>query len=98
MVALVDKTTGVPSNTRFATWPRTLAFSPSPRPGDAMRKTSQDTYVCTLCNATVVVSGEERPVVMLAADSGQPNVRIVSVANVEVHRCVIADEPTAARL
>lgn len=58
-----------------------------------MRQLGPDTYVCTLCSTTIKLSGEERPVVMMAAESGQPNIRIVSVADVEVHRCVIADQP-----
>ena len=62
-----------------------------------MRPVSPDTYVCTLCNTTVVVSGEERPVVVIVAQSGQPNVHVVSVAGVEVHRCVVPDEPRTVR-
>jgi len=63
-----------------------------------MRQLGPDTYVCTLCNATIAVSGEERPVVMMVAESGQPNIRVVSVAGVEVHRCVIAERPGSVRV
>jgi hypothetical protein len=56
-----------------------------------MRRVGPDTYVCTLCNTTVALSGEERPVIMMAAQSGEPNIRIVTVANLEVHRCVIEE-------
>ena len=63
-----------------------------------MRQVSPDSYVCTLCNTTVVVSGEERPVVVIAAQSGQPNVRVVSVKNEEVHRCIVPDDPRSVRL
>jgi hypothetical protein len=62
-----------------------------------MKKVGPDTYVCTLCNTTVAVSGEARPVVVMRADSGQPNIRVVSVEDVEVHRCVIPDNPRPAR-
>jgi hypothetical protein len=63
-----------------------------------MKRIGPDTYICTLCETTVPVSGEERPVVMLAAESGQPNIRIVSVAGIEVHRCVVADAPGSVRV
>ena len=63
-----------------------------------MKRVGPDTYVCTLCSTTVEVSGEERPVVVLVADSGQPNIRVVSVEDVEVHRCIVPDGPRSLRL
>jgi hypothetical protein len=63
-----------------------------------MKRIGPDTYVCTLCNTTVEVSGEERPVVVIRADSGQPNIRVVTVQDVEVHRCIVADAPQSVRV
>jgi hypothetical protein len=59
-----------------------------------MRQIGPDTYVCTLCNATVFVSGLEPPVAVIVGQSGRPNIRVVSVEGVEVHRCAVAAEPT----
>jgi hypothetical protein len=63
-----------------------------------MRRIGPDTYVCTLCNTPVAVSGEARPVDVIIGQSGQPNIRVVSVAEVEVHRCVIAENPRSVRV
>jgi len=62
-----------------------------------MRRIRPDTYECSLCGAIVEVSGDARPVVMMAAQSGEPNVRVVTVEGVEVHRCVIADASGTTR-
>ena len=80
---------GHDSNTRLGSGASHLAETRR-----SMRQVGPDTYVCTLCDTRVAVSGLERPVVMLAAESGHPNLRIVSVAGVEVHRCVVSDTPT----
>jgi hypothetical protein len=37
-------------------------------------------------------------VVVIVAESGRPNVRVVSVVGVEVHRCIVPDEPESTRL
>jgi hypothetical protein len=44
---------------------------------------------CTWCGAFLEgVPLEQRPVVTLHASGGEPNVRVVTVDGVEVHRCV----------
>jgi hypothetical protein len=63
-----------------------------------MPRIGPDTYVCTLCNTTIAVSGEERPVDMIVGQSGEPNVRVVSVENVEVHRCIVPDAARSVRV
>jgi hypothetical protein len=40
----------------------------------------------------IQVDTDERPVTMLLAQSGQPNVRMVTVAALEVHRCVLTSD------
>jgi hypothetical protein len=63
-----------------------------------MKRINPDTFVCTLCNTTVAVNGEDQPVIVLAAQSGQPNMRLVSVDGVEVHRCTIPATPGTIRM
>jgi hypothetical protein len=92
------KIQGVYRRPHAAIEPQTLASSPNAQREEAMRQLGPDTYLCTLCNSTIAVSGKERPVVMMAAESGQPNLRVVSVAGVEVHRCVIADQSSSVRV
>ena len=62
-----------------------------------MEQIDERTYACTLCNVVVVVDSDENPVTMLSAQSGGPNIRIVTVADVEVHRCVLPDVPRGVR-
>jgi hypothetical protein len=69
-----------------------------PNLGDAMEWIDRDTYLCTVCSSVVEVPGGERPLTVIAAQSGEPNVRIVTVAGVEVHRCVLPDRPPTIRL
>ena len=50
---------------------------------------SEDTYRCTDCDARVeVADGGEQPVEGLLRRSGRPSHRVVTVAGVEVHRCL----------
>jgi len=66
-----------------------------PRP---MERIDENTYVCTLCHANVKVESDERPVVTMVAQSGEPNLRVVTVEGVEVHRCVIPNGPRTVRM
>ena len=63
-----------------------------------MERIGDKTYLCTVCHATVKVDSEERPVAAIIGQSGEPNVRVVTVEGVEVHRCVLADSPRSVRL
>jgi len=46
-------------------------------------------WTCKQCGAVLDVHDGQRPDVMIAGESGQPNVRILSVDGREIHRCVI---------
>ena len=63
-----------------------------------MERIDRTTYRCTACNALVRVEADDRPLVMITAQSGQPNIRVISVAGKEVHRCVLVDSPRTIRL
>jgi len=45
----------------------------------------------------MTVSNEREPVAMIKAPSGGPTIRIVTVAGVEVHRCIVPDAPRTVR-
>jgi hypothetical protein len=59
----------------------------------AMERIGENTYVCTVCQATVTVESDEPAVVVIVGQSGQPNIRVASVEGVEIHRCVLPDAP-----
>jgi len=63
-----------------------------------MDRSDERAYWCAACNEAMRISDDEVPVEMIAAQSGGPNVRIVTVAGVEVHRCVLVDSPGAMRV
>jgi hypothetical protein len=45
-------------------------------------------YHCSMCGVPVEVgAGSVRPLTMLVGASGEPNVRVISLAGAEVHRC-----------
>jgi len=44
-------------------------------------------YLCTLCGAELDISDEERPLAMIRASSGQPNVRTITLHGRVVHAC-----------
>jgi hypothetical protein len=52
-----------------------------------MERIGKRTYRCTTCDAVVELNTDASPVVMLAAQTGKPNERVVTAAGVEVHRC-----------
>jgi hypothetical protein len=60
-------------------------------------KQGQRSYVCPMCNRAITVSNEREPAVMIKAPSGGRTIRIVTVAGVEVHRCIVPDAPRTAR-
>src|SRR5258706_318748 len=66
--------------------------------GPAMQRIDERTYVCTACNLIIHVESDDLPVAMISAHSGQPNMRVVTVAGATVHRCVIADKPRTIRM
>ena len=50
--------------------------------------TSLSAYHCTICGALVETSPRgDTPLAMLIGTSGKPNVRVLTVAGLEVHRC-----------
>ena len=46
-------------------------------------------WTCKQCGTILDVPAGRKPDVTIAAASGQPNVRILTIDGVEVHRCVI---------
>ena len=46
-------------------------------------------FECALCSAPLDVAQGERVMVALHAASGQPNVRVLTVGEHEIHRCEI---------
>ena len=55
-----------------------------------MQQIGDGVYRCTACGSVLQVDVAARPVAMLAAQSGQANERVVTVGNVEIHRCSLA--------
>ena len=54
-----------------------------------MEQLGARTYRCTLCSVVVHVETDETPVDMIAAESGQAPERVVSIGDVEIHRCEV---------
>ena len=52
-----------------------------------MERLGERTYRCTTCDAVVELRTDEPPVVVLVAQSGKLNERVVTAGSVEVHRC-----------
>ena len=52
-----------------------------------MERIGNRTYRCTTCDAVVQLETDDSPVVVLAAQTGRPNERVVTAGGVEVHRC-----------
>ncbi len=42
---------------------------------------------CSVCGETVRIPSGKRPVRVLRGASGKPNIRIIRVDGVEIHRC-----------
>ncbi len=47
-------------------------------------------WTCKQCGAVLDIPADRRPDVTIAAASGRPNVRILTIDGAEIHRCVIA--------
>jgi hypothetical protein len=54
-------------------------------------------YECALCGEVLDIPFGAEPTVVLHAASGRPNVRVISVDGVEVHRCNVTGERPAIR-
>jgi hypothetical protein len=53
-------------------------------------------YACSFCGAILEISTETSPHVTIEGKGGRPNVRILSLAGDEIHRCeVIPVRPRA---
>jgi hypothetical protein len=52
-----------------------------------LERIGKHTYRCTTCDAVVELQTDHTPVVVLAAQTGKPNERVVTAGGVEVHRC-----------
>jgi hypothetical protein len=46
-------------------------------------------YECVHCNVILDIPVDERPIVTISAASGRPNVRILKMHGVEIHRCEV---------
>ena len=58
---------------------------------------NNDEYECTLCGLVLDLAKDQRPLVTIAAASGKPNMRTISVDGREIHRCQIGKFPKPAR-
>jgi hypothetical protein len=57
-------------------------------------------YKCSRCGTDLPLEGGDRPHVVFVAVSGKPTVRVLTVHDVEVHRCEVREprvEETLAR-
>ena len=44
-------------------------------------------YLCVLCGVAVDVELDERPLVMIKASGGNPNMRVITLGGKELHAC-----------
>jgi len=51
-------------------------------------------YECTLCGAVLDIPEDKVPLVLIAAASGEPNMRAIIVEGEEIHRCPIHPDAT----
>jgi hypothetical protein len=63
-----------------------------------MERVGDRAYRCTTCNAVIHVESDARPVVVIAAHSGNPPERVVTVSDVEIHRCEILPVGATGRM
>jgi hypothetical protein len=49
-------------------------------------------YICSLCSTEVETTPDHRPLAMIKASSGEPNVRVIILDGKELHACLF--EPT----
>jgi hypothetical protein len=54
-----------------------------------MESLGDRSYRCTMCDAVIHVESDAKPVVVIVADSGRSPERVITVGDVEVHRCEI---------
>jgi len=52
-------------------------------------------YLCALCGAEIKIAPDERPVAMIKASSGEPDMRVVMVGDRVLHACPL--DPNATR-
>lgn len=48
-------------------------------------------YECAHCGAVLEISPDVEPMIVFHAAGGKPNMRVISVAGREVHRCEVRD-------
>jgi hypothetical protein len=58
-----------------------------PRRGTPTVRLENGKYLCTLCGALLDIPTDRAPLVLIKAASGQPNVRAITLAGEELHRC-----------
>ena len=44
-------------------------------------------FVCALCGEPVMAPSDQRPLIMIKAESGKPNQRVISLEGRELHAC-----------
>ena len=57
-----------------------------------MRDLGNHRYECTACNARILVTFSEAPPVVTIDERRQRRERVVTISDVEVHRCAVGDE------
>ena len=46
-----------------------------------------DHFVCALCGEHVITLADQRPLIMIRADGGNPNLRVISLEGKVLHVC-----------
>ena len=44
-------------------------------------------FVCALCGEPIMATSDQRPLIMIKAESGKPNQRVISLEGKELHAC-----------
>jgi hypothetical protein len=46
-------------------------------------------YVCSMCGTEIPITADQRPLAMIKAASGEPNMRVITLAGKELHACPV---------
>jgi hypothetical protein len=48
---------------------------------------SNGKYLCVLCGEEIDITSEQRPLTLIKASSGKPNLRVIMLGGEELHAC-----------
>ena len=46
-------------------------------------------YLCTLCGTEIEITADQRPLALIKASSGEPNLRVIMLGDKVLHTCAI---------